>query len=119
MDTFQATLARLGDLHDARVDAIVWDIAAGTLEFKIADIYANLTGFPSYPGPVAASIILRDISDVAFDVDSATRDQYISGFSVSEAGGVWSAAVFLRASGKITAALRSADFPDVPAGLVE
>ncbi|MDQ1814971.1 hypothetical protein RBA41_16810 [Massilia sp. CCM 9210] len=113
MDTLKTTLARLGDLHDACLQAIVWDIAAGTLEFRIADIHANLRGLPDYPGLTPASIILREIGELAFDVESGARDQYISEFSVSEAGGVWRAAVFFRSNGKITATYRSADFPDV------
>ncbi|ATQ73577.1 hypothetical protein CR152_02945 [Massilia violaceinigra] len=113
MDSLKRTLARLGDLHDARVQAIVWDIAAGTLEFKFADIHANLLGLPDYPGLTPASIILREIGDVAFAMESCARDQYISEFSVSQAGGGWRAAVFFRSNGKITATYRSADFPDV------
>lgn len=103
MNSFRRAIEDLGDLHDARLQKLVWDFQSRTIEFGIADMYANFAGLPEYPGKQPGSIVLRDIGEASFEIAAMAQGQRIFEFSVVELGDEWIATVLLLPEGRITA----------------
>lgn len=115
MTMLKENLERLGDLHDASLQAVIWDVKERTLEFKFKDIYANFVGLSAYPGATPDSLVLREVKEVHFAIDAKEHSQFIYEFTVNEVNSEWIATILFRPSGRITAKFGAANLLDISA----
>lgn len=86
MDAGIELLRRLGGLHDAEVEEIVWCKADRSLRLTIANIFANLEELPEYPGPASGVVTFVGIDGVAVETALFRGVFRISGIDVERRG---------------------------------
>ncbi|MHB8697688.1 MAG: hypothetical protein ACYC9J_06570 [Sulfuricaulis sp.] len=114
MSDFKVFLEKLGYLHDAVIEALVWNPDARTLEFRFRDIYCNFKGLPEYPGPKSGSVVLQGLGQITVNVDSIDKHLNVHEFQVeSKDANMWTASVSFWPSGQLTASFHTALFPRI------
>ena len=76
--------SELGNLHDAKIQLIDWNLVQGEIAFELDDLYSNFVGLSEYEGIQPVRLILRNI--FKFEID-ATPNKYpirILDFEVEE-----------------------------------
>jgi len=86
VDTDIDLLRRLGGLHDARVEEIVWRKADRSLRLTIADMFSHVAGLPEYAGPASGTVIFVGIDGLAVETALFKGAFRISGIDVDTRG---------------------------------
>lgn len=92
-------LRRLGGLHDARIEEIVWRKADRSLRLTIEDVFCNVEGLPEYRGPASGSVTLIGIENAAVETGVFRGIFLISGIDVEERDGALDVRIGLREPG--------------------
>lgn len=61
-------LRQLGNLHDALIPQLRWDVLEKRVVLFVDDIYANFEGLPEYPGLHPARIICDGVFRIEVDI---------------------------------------------------
>ena len=80
-------LRRLGGLHDARIEEIVWRKADRSLRLTVEDMFGSVRGLPEYSGPAPGSVTLIGIENAAVETGVFRGTFVISGIDVEERDG--------------------------------
>jgi hypothetical protein len=67
--------SELGNLHDAKIGLIEWNLARGELSFVVNDIYSNFRGLPGYLGPQPVQIVLAGVAAMEVRVSATTMTE--------------------------------------------
>ena len=87
MSTDIETLHRLGGLHDAEVEEVVWRRADRSLRLVIGDMLANFSGLPGYEGPKRGELTFMGLSRATGATAPFVGRVRISGVDVEKAAG--------------------------------
>jgi hypothetical protein len=60
-------LRRLGALHDARIEEIVWRKADRSLRLTISDMFSSAHGLPEYHGPTPGVVTFVAVENLAVE----------------------------------------------------
>ena len=60
--------AELGNLHDAKIDAMDWNPAEQKVVLALDDLYSNFVGLPEYIGKQPVCLILSGVSRLEIEV---------------------------------------------------
>lgn len=108
-------LRKLGGLHDAIVERLIWDPIKREMEFYFDDIHSNFEGLPEYPGKQPGMIRLRGIRDTRIDIETSERLRVFE--FLAKAGESDVVLILFSPSGKIEMSFYGADYP--PSKLTE
>lgn len=92
-------LRRLGGLHDARIEEVVWRKADRSLRLIVEDMLSNVEGLPDYKGPASGSVTLIGIENAAVETGVFRGVFLISGIDVEERDGALDVRIGLREPG--------------------
>lgn len=74
----------LGNLHDARIESIEWNVLQQEIALVVDDLYSNFEGFAEYPGRQMARLSLRHVSKWESDIVPDRFPVAILDFEVEE-----------------------------------
>lgn len=80
-------LHELGQLHDARIQAVVWTSADRRLDIQLADLFSNFLGLPEYSGPAPATISFAGVSELQWELRTSEDVLRVLGTEISETEG--------------------------------
>lgn len=114
LDRFKTFLEALGELHDAHVTRLAFDLEARNVTIDIDDFYRNFAGLPEYKADRFGVIIFRGVDDFKITLQIQKGNLRIDGISVSD-GVERQRTVILKfwPSGSMTFNCGSVSFPNV------
>lgn len=113
MSTFENFLECLGGLHDAVVEDFVWQPHQRLLRLQIDDLFTDLIGSPSYPGPMRGSISFSDVERVSIDIDTSEGSLNVYEIAVEEIESKYAVSIRWWPGGAMQLTCGSIDFPSI------
>ena len=113
-DRFKTFLEAIGELHDAHVTRLAFDLEERRVTIDIDDFYRNFAGLPEYKGDRFGAIIFRGVEDCKITVQIQERNLRIDGITVSAGIGSQKVAILkFWPSGSMSFNYESVSFPNV------
>lgn len=80
-------LHQKGNLHDCRIDRLLWDPLIGKLELSLVDVNAGFFGLPEYGGAEPAMLLLTGVSALELGVSPLNPKLSIYEVTIQRAAG--------------------------------